>query len=226
MQFATLRQRLLATLRTRVRNGQLTERGLARSVGLSQPHIHNVLKGVRILSPDVADLILRELDLSILDLLDRTELDAYSHAAIRPGCVQLPVLECKIGPGQPWMPSISGVRSFRIKPSIVPSLVRPVVGRTVADPSMGPRFAGEDFVLLDQSETARRDIESGGLFLVLRQRDSVIRRIRRSADGLGIVAASDNGDPCSADYFHLDQSGLLDIVKARVTFITPDLEWP
>ena len=57
MLFADVRNALTAVLRARVRNGELTERGLARLVGVSQPHIHNVLKGVRALSPELSDQI-------------------------------------------------------------------------------------------------------------------------------------------------------------------------
>ena len=62
---------LLAVLKERIRNGELTERGLARRVGLSQSHIHNVLKGVRILTPEVADQILQEIQWELEDLLER-----------------------------------------------------------------------------------------------------------------------------------------------------------
>ena len=41
--------------------------------GISQPHIHNVLKEKRSLSLDSADLILRVLHLDLLDLLDPGE---------------------------------------------------------------------------------------------------------------------------------------------------------
>ena len=44
---AELRGRLVLRLRDMVRNGELTERALARTTGVSQPHIHNVLKGKR-----------------------------------------------------------------------------------------------------------------------------------------------------------------------------------
>jgi transcriptional regulator with XRE-family HTH domain len=69
MYFEGLLQRLRDLLKREVRNGNLTERGLARRVGLSQSHIHNVLKGVRILSPSVADRILNRLGLTVEDLL-------------------------------------------------------------------------------------------------------------------------------------------------------------
>ncbi len=69
MYFETLRGRLLECIRKRVQNGEVTERRLAGLSGISQPHIHNLLKGARSLSPEVADRILRTLDMSVLDLL-------------------------------------------------------------------------------------------------------------------------------------------------------------
>ena len=53
----------------RIRNGELTERGLARRLGISQAHMHNVLKGVRVLTPELADRILLEFHSSLEDLL-------------------------------------------------------------------------------------------------------------------------------------------------------------
>lgn len=70
MNFQQLLDRLKAWLNVQVRNGALTERGLARRAGMSQSHIHNVLKGARILTPSTADRILRGLGLTVLDLLD------------------------------------------------------------------------------------------------------------------------------------------------------------
>jgi len=70
MDFTRLQCRLLAHLRDRVRSGELTERGLARRTGISQPHIHNVLKGERLLSIGAADKILRALRLDLLELLE------------------------------------------------------------------------------------------------------------------------------------------------------------
>jgi transcriptional regulator with XRE-family HTH domain len=72
MNFQTLQSNLLFQIRRRVLNGELTERGLARMSGLSQPHVHHVLKGVRSLSVASADRILRSLGLSVLDLVETT----------------------------------------------------------------------------------------------------------------------------------------------------------
>jgi transcriptional regulator with XRE-family HTH domain len=70
MDFETLQRRLLASVKGRVQNGELTERGLARMIGISQPHMHHILKGARSLSVETADRILRRLGLSVLDLLE------------------------------------------------------------------------------------------------------------------------------------------------------------
>ena len=67
--FAVLRTRLLQVVNGRIRNGEFTERGLARLVGLSQPQVHNLLKGARRLSSDTADLLMARLGISILDLI-------------------------------------------------------------------------------------------------------------------------------------------------------------
>ena len=74
MNFQELRERFMAHLRERVRSGELTERGLARISGISQPHIHNVLKGKRILSTEMSDEILRNLSVDLLDIMKPEDL--------------------------------------------------------------------------------------------------------------------------------------------------------
>jgi predicted transcriptional regulator len=77
MTFGELQKRFILHLRSRIRNGELTERGLARLTGISQPHIHNVLKGHRSLSPDLADVILTRLNFDLMDLIHPDELLAW-----------------------------------------------------------------------------------------------------------------------------------------------------
>ncbi|MGB7760713.1 MAG: XRE family transcriptional regulator [Bryobacteraceae bacterium] len=74
--FRQLESRLVSALRERIRRGELTERGTARLTGLSQPHIHNVLKGKRSLSMDAADTILLAIHLDTADLFQSSELVA------------------------------------------------------------------------------------------------------------------------------------------------------
>jgi transcriptional regulator with XRE-family HTH domain len=73
MTFHDLHGALIDYLNQCVQSGEITERGLARRTGISQPHIHNTLKGKRLFSWESADAILRELDLDLLDLIDRSE---------------------------------------------------------------------------------------------------------------------------------------------------------
>jgi antitoxin component HigA of HigAB toxin-antitoxin module len=73
MTLGDLQQRFVALLRNRVRNGELTERGLARMVGVSQPHMHNVLHGKRTFPVETTDDIMRHLRVDILDLIEPSE---------------------------------------------------------------------------------------------------------------------------------------------------------
>jgi plasmid maintenance system antidote protein VapI len=74
MNFHELRERFLDHLRSQVRRGELTERRLAKITGVSQPHIHNVLKGKRVLSMEKADEVLRHMKLDLLDLIKPEDL--------------------------------------------------------------------------------------------------------------------------------------------------------
>ena len=74
MTLGDLQERFVALLRERVRNGELTERGLARMVGISQPHMHNVLQGKRTFSIETTDDVMRYLRVDVLDLIEPGEL--------------------------------------------------------------------------------------------------------------------------------------------------------
>jgi antitoxin component HigA of HigAB toxin-antitoxin module len=80
--FAILQAVLIALLKTRINNGHFTERGLARILGISQPQLHNVMKGKRRLQTELADRILDKFGLSVLDLIDA--LNFYRHPTEHP----------------------------------------------------------------------------------------------------------------------------------------------
>jgi transcriptional regulator with XRE-family HTH domain len=73
MDFDELERRFLEHLRNLIRRGDLTERGLARLAGISQPHVHNALNGKRTFSREMADTILHALHLDLLDLIEFEE---------------------------------------------------------------------------------------------------------------------------------------------------------
>jgi plasmid maintenance system antidote protein VapI len=73
--FVSLQSRLIRFVNLRIKNGDFTERGLARLLGISQSQVHNVLKGARKLQPELADHLMSKLGVSMLDLLEVGELN-------------------------------------------------------------------------------------------------------------------------------------------------------
>jgi plasmid maintenance system antidote protein VapI len=73
--FEVLQARLLALVNARIHNGEYTERGLARVLGISQSQLHNVLKGARQLHHMLADRLLIKFGITALDLLCEHEME-------------------------------------------------------------------------------------------------------------------------------------------------------
>jgi hypothetical protein len=71
--FSVLQSRLISQINWRLNNGEYSERALARMLCISQPQMHNVLKGVRRLSVSLGDRVLAKFGISILDLLEEGE---------------------------------------------------------------------------------------------------------------------------------------------------------
>ncbi len=74
---------MTTNLRERIRRGEITERGLARLTRVSQPHMHHVLKGERVLSADMADRVLHHLRMDLLDLVEPGEILEWRRRAWR-----------------------------------------------------------------------------------------------------------------------------------------------
>jgi len=71
--FEVLQGLLIRYVTLRIRNGDCTERQLARLIGTSQPQLHNVLKGARRLKQGLADALLKHFQIGLLDLLEEVE---------------------------------------------------------------------------------------------------------------------------------------------------------
>ena len=67
-----------------VQNGRFTERSIARRLGWSQPHVHNVLARRRALTPDMADDLLELLGVSARDLVAGGGCPGCSRTAAAP----------------------------------------------------------------------------------------------------------------------------------------------
>jgi methylphosphotriester-DNA--protein-cysteine methyltransferase len=66
--FFTLLEQLCVRVVGRIAQGEVTERALARQAGISQSHLHNVLKGIRGMTPELADRLMVALGWKLGDL--------------------------------------------------------------------------------------------------------------------------------------------------------------
>lgn len=225
MTFQDARLRLLAYVRDQVRNGELTERGLARLIGISQPHAHNVLKGVRTLSPEIFDLVLKYLHLSLLDLATSEEIEAHLERRERERVPEVAFLAALIGPGKPWPAEVNWRRSFPVPvpvPFPFPSAALPaqlVMAELGTDPAMAATLAPYDVALLDTSEHGRSQIAPHGLYVVERGGEAILRYIRSGARCSYLVTDSDLDQPALWEPLALSPAQLSGVVKARVLWL-------
>ena len=220
MTFQDARLKLLAYVRNEVRNGELTERGLARLIGISQPHTHNVLKGVRTLSPEVFDLVLKYLHLSLLDLASIEEIEGQlRRRRARDRVAEVAFLEGPVGPGRPWLAGVNWRKSF---PVPFPSVTVPaelVMAKMAADPAMISTLGSYDIALLDTSGPSRSAISPQGLYVIERRGEAVLRYIRSGARRYYLVTDADWDIPTAWESLALPATQLIDAVKARVIWL-------
>ncbi len=221
MYFQSLQLRLIAAVKQRVRTGELTERHLARLTGISQPHIHNVLKGARILSPEIADLILRHLNLTLIDLLKTFDLPAnMQETAGNAGQYsEIPVLEGRIGPGFPFLDRESPMERHPFLSSRVSGLDRPLAAYVGTDPCMPSEVREGDLVLLDRGEDGRHRPSPDGLYAVRIDGRGMIRRVGISRGGLDLFDMLGN-----RHFISVEEENILNIVRARIVWLGRKME--
>jgi len=225
MCFEDLQQRLIATIKARLRNGEMTERRLARVTGISQPHVHNVLKGARFLSLEVADRILRQLGMSILDLVTEGEWqERLCSRCIRRGRYEeVPVLDGWLGPGLPLPRTASRIECYPFPDSYLTPLEKPLVARLARDEKMAGMLRENDLALLDHSRHNRMRPEPEGLYVVSRHGEGVIRRLRAHSACLQLVTEDSPGQRMCEEEVPLATYHILDLVQAKVVWIGRDL---
>ncbi|MBZ2181039.1 MAG: helix-turn-helix domain-containing protein [Acidobacteria bacterium] len=225
---AHIQERLVEELRRRVRNGETTERALAKLTGVSQPHMHNVLKGQRLLSSELADAILGTLQLSVLDLFDRQQMTAFLNrqANLQARAVAIPVLEGLLGPGYPLPRQVPSPEVYTIPYEQAASATQPIVARLAADPDMAGLFGEGDLILLDQSETLRKSLLTQGFYVVNTPAGALVRAIRRESEELCLWSGFTNG-PTEARETRIPLAGLdlLGLVLARVVWLNQRRRW-
>lgn len=217
MHFQELQGRLIELARSRVRAGELTERGLARRCGLSQPHMHNVLKQIRALSTGSADRLMKALEISMPDLLWR--LSGDREVGVR----AIPVLRNRIGPGADAL--LLGFRGYVPLPeSLLKDLVDPVAGRLGPDLALPKALATHDLVLLDRNPRVRAAPGGCSLWVVADGAGLRARYLRADGTLLYIGAGAALEDPRNWYSIALQGRNILDIVRARIVWMGREME--
>jgi len=186
MNFEEAQVRLIARVRDRIQNGELTERGFARSVGISQAHIHNVLKGIRSLSIKMSDLILNESAYSMLDLfsIDEISKELARLSAHSTPMFDLPFLADRLGPGMPWPSHINWRDQYPV-PCAIASSPGLIMARLAYDCEMNYASLGFDIVVLEGMENA---LKPEAVYAIDRGGDTLLRRVRPGLNSLYLVA--------------------------------------
>lgn len=222
--FALIQNRLLEMLRQRLRNGDFTERGLARVVGISQPHIHNVLKGVRVLSPDLGDQVISGLDLSLMELLGVDELGEALMAkqARRLGAQSVPLLAGKLGPEDPFPDWRAAAAWVAAKNPELRALRRPAFVPLGADPAVPAVWRRFGYGLLDFDEARRSEPGLPGWYALRWRGGGYVRQVRLRERRLAVLGQWTLEHMEGPESIDVEAGSILQIVKARLVWIGPD----
>ncbi len=195
--FEALRGRLVEKVRRRIQNGELTERALALKVDISQPHLHNLLKGVRAFNARSSDRLLAGLAMSALDLLETDELrrTLLMRARAAELSIEVPVLKDRLGPGLPWPDQPSPFERVPVPIRYLSRLDNPVVARLAHDETLTPLLSTGDLVLLDSSPEGLMCPDPEALFAVILDGQVCLRWVRRGRGSLYLIRASCRNAP-------------------------------
>lgn len=217
MTFRDAYAHLLIQLSSRIRNGQVSERTIAEELGISQPHMNNVLKGRRSLSFERADLLLKSSGAS-LAIVSRVD-PGHSGMSSKEYSGTIPLIAAAIGPGNLWALKFSSHRCSAAGP--LPAFMphRGAFGRIEPDPQMPFLTSANNLALLDMSPAARKLDSPDSLFLVSVSNQPLLRWIRAGFGRLYLADELSLSRPLLWQPLGLGQGELLRIVKGRVAWL-------
>ena len=222
--FRSLAARLTRYLNELVRRGEISERGLARLSGYSQPHIHNVLKGARKMNLELADQIMELLGIPLLSLFTQEELSGLAPPR-RGEALPIPLLDGPLGGGNPFPQPGRGAARLYFSTSLLNRLISPVVlALDQNERSMWPALWPNDLVLLDRSPIERRRPDFEHVYALSWAGEGWVGRCR--VVGGALVVVVDNAR--QAHSLHgpvpLERKEVLDIVRGKIVWVGRDLD--
>lgn len=221
MYFRELQGKLVELAREKVRAGLVTERGLAKLCGISQPHMHNVFKGIRSLSPNSADRLMHALGIQVADLL--WGVSAGTSSGADSGVVAVPLVRNRIGPG-----TAGALDVFRgnipMPGALLKNLVEPVTANLAPDLVMPAALASNDLVLLDQNPLVRAAPTGSGVWIVAEAAGLRARYLRLAGTRLLVGNEVTRSDPQQWLSIPLQGRNILEIVRAHIVWIGREME--
>jgi hypothetical protein len=189
---------------------------LVREVYLC-PHMHNVLKEIRALSTAAADRLMLTLDLHIPDPQWRISGDPDSNFR------DVPLLRSRIGPGTDAV--LTEIRGhFQLPQSLLKGLVDPITARLGPDLVLPKSLAAHDLVLLDQNPRLREAPGAKSTWVVSEGAGLRIRYLRMDGARLCVANEVTLRDPRQWHSIPLSGRNILDIVRARIVWISREME--
>lgn len=222
--FGRLQECLVQLVRRRVNNGEFTERGLARMIGISQPHMHHVLKGVRSLTPEVGDSLISCMGGNLLDLLEASELGRalLDRSAENRQGTPIPLLQGSLGPGQvcphlgrieEWIPAPWADRGPAARPALM---------ALAQDSALGSLFSRATHALLDLDEMARLNPSPTHWYLLRVRGAGLLRQVRRDGHTLRVLGQMVMGETGETQALNLTGANILQHVRGRLLWVGSD----
>jgi hypothetical protein len=177
------------------------------------------LKGIRELSPESADRLMRGMGVAIPQVVwSGAGMDLARISAV-------PVLRNRVGPGA--AAAFDAFRGYMAFPfSLVERLKDPLAAYLAADLALPSEYRAGDLILLDLNPVMRSAPVPSSCWIVAENAGLRVRYVRRAYGGLEV--AGDPGLSGARDWQMISLQGrnILEIVRARIVWIGRDMEAP
>ena len=216
--------RLIDSLTARVAAGSLTVRRLAKEVGVSQPHMQNIINRKRPLTMNMADRLLRYQHRSVLELASSSELgEALRLTGASPDAMQyVPVLPGRLGPAHPF-PETTDTAAWRHLPaSAIAHVAHPAFTELGSDEELSREFPGVTFALLDLASQSTAKISPRLWYAIRWSGGGWIRRLRLDSGTLHILGQESLHPALEPARIELGTSTVDKYVRALVVWLGND----
>jgi hypothetical protein len=135
----------------------------------------------------------------------------------------VPVLRNRLGPG--FETVLTNYRGFMpFAAHRIASLVEPVVAQLAADLVLPKALAANDYVLLDRNPAVRASPSGGGHWVVAESTGLRVRYVKLCGTRVYLANESNVRDPPNWQPVPSHQRNILEIVRARIVWISREME--